>query len=128
MIKRLVRAINAFPKKFGEAWVPCMLAMTQGDLSVVTWKHVTVAYTVGIRTAIFYSFCVLLLGTIKPAQSIVLTGFLTFIADLATHPTHFGPFWLEALVTGLGASAMCFAVEKIRIKLNRNSRYKHEIE
>jgi len=128
VIRRLANAVNAFPEKFGEAWLPCMVAMTQGDLSVVTWKHVVIAYTVGMRTAVFYSTVLLFLSNPTRLQSVVLTGFLTFVADLATHPTHFGPFWMEAFVTGCGASAICLFVDKFRSKITNSKRRRHEVK
>jgi len=44
MLDRTVKAVNAFPEKFGEAFLACMFAMSNGDVSVWTFKHVKVAY------------------------------------------------------------------------------------
>jgi hypothetical protein len=31
VIDRVAKAVNSFPEKFGEAWLSCMLLMSQGD-------------------------------------------------------------------------------------------------
>ena len=114
---RLVKAVNCFPEKFGEAWLPWMLAMTQGDLGVVSWGHVVTAYDTGIKTAISFAVCCLIFKRVSKYREVVITGLLTFIADLSTHPSHFGSAWTEALVTGLGASLIVLLVEKFRSRI-----------
>lgn len=118
-MRRVERAVNSFPEKFGEAWLSCMLVMTQGDISVWTFQHVKVAYNTGISTAITYALCVLFLRKISKPKSIALTGVLTFIADLFNHPAHFEAWYSEALLTGLGSSlfALIFCIFAAKIKL-----------
>ena len=77
MYSRAIKAINSLPEKFGEAWLSCMVAMTQGDLESLTWEHVVVAYNTGIKTAITYAICCLLLKRISAFGAIALTGVLT---------------------------------------------------
>ena len=123
MIDRAAKAINAFPEKFGEAWLSCMLLMSQGDISGLTWKHAKVAYNTGIGTAVTYAVCCLLFRRITPFNSIVLTGVLTFFADLVGHSTHYGHFYSEALHTGLTASvfALLFHIFAGKIQVNKKS-------
>ena len=128
ILQRVVRAVNSFPEKFGEAWVPCMVAMTQGDLSVVSWSHVVTAYHTGIRAAIAYSVCCLLLKKVTAVRSAILIGFFTFISDLVTHPTHFGPVWSEALVTGCGATAIALLVDNFRSRMTELRSKKNETQ
>ena len=127
-MNRLVRAINSFPEKFGEAWVPCMVAMTQGDLSVVSWSHVVTAYYTGIRAAIAYSVCCLFLKKVNAFRSAILIGFFTFICDLVTHPTHFGPVWSEAVVTGCGAVTISLLVDNFRSRITESRSKKNETQ
>ena len=44
---RVAKIPKNFLEKFGEAWLPCMYFMVEGNLSAITWKHVVVAYTTG---------------------------------------------------------------------------------
>jgi ascorbate-specific PTS system EIIC-type component UlaA len=118
VVSRAAKAINFFPEKFGEAFLACMFAMTNGDMSVWSYNHVKVAYNTGIWTAITFSICVLLLKKITPFKTVLLTGFFTFIADLFNHPTHYGHFGTEALVTGLlsGFLALIFQLFSVRMR------------
>lgn len=105
-----------------------MVAMTQGNLSIISWHHVIVAYNTGIKAAIAYSICCLFFKKVTPVNSAVFIGFFTFLADLITHPTHFGPSWLEALVTGCGASAIALLVESFRSRMIKSQSKKNEAQ
>ena len=83
-----------------------MYFMVEGNLAAITWKHVVVAYNTGYRTAIIYCFCVLFLKKVTLTKNLLLTGVFTFIGDLLTHPTHFGPPWTEAATTAVSASVL----------------------
>ena len=96
-----------------------MVLMSQGDLSAWTFKHAKVAYNTGIGTAVTYGICCLVLKKITPLNSIVLTGVLTFLADLVSHPTHYGHFHSEALYTGIMASAFALIFYIFTAKMNR---------
>lgn len=117
--QKVTRAVNSLPEKFGEAWLSCVVAMTQGDLDSLTWKHVVVAYNTGIKTAITYAICCLLLRRISAFGAIALTGVLTSFADLVTHPTHFGSAWSEAVATGFGASFLALIFHLVVVKISR---------
>ena len=115
---RVAKIPKNFLEKFGEAWLPCMYFMVEGNLSAITWKHVVVAYNTGYKTAIIYCFCVLFFKKVTLAKNLLLTGVFTFISDLLTHPTHFGPPWAEAATTAVSASvlALIFHLTLGRIK------------
>lgn len=100
----------------------CMVAMTQGDLESLTWEHVVVAYNTGIKTAITYAICCLLLRRITAFGAIALTGVLTSLADLITHPSHFGAPWAEAVSTGIGASFLALIFHLFVVKISRHNR------
>ena len=94
--------------------------MTQGDFSSLSWKHALVAYNTGVKAAVTYALCCLLLRRISVLGSVALTGVLTAIADIATHPTHFGAPWAEAAATGLGASLLALGFHLIfESRINR---------
>ena len=100
-----------------------MFAMAQGDLRVLTWKHVVVAYNTGIKTAITYAICCLLLRRISAFGAIALTGVVTAFADLVTHPTHFGSAWSEAAATGFGASFLALIFHLFTVKISQKGYY-----
>ena len=103
---RLSKTPKNFLEKFWEAWLPCMYFMVEGNLSAITWKHVVVAYNTGYKAAIIYCFCVLFFKKVTLLKNLLLTGVFTFVSDLLTHPTHFGPWWAEAATTAVSASVL----------------------
>lgn len=114
---RVKKAIKAFPEKFGEAWLPCMVFMVEGDISKLTWYHAKIAYNTGIGCAVTYAICCLFLKRINAVNSALLTAFLTFIADVTNHPTHFGAWWFEAFCTGISAGILSLIFHLIRGRL-----------
>jgi len=75
--------------------------MVEGNLSAITFKKLVVAYNTGMKTAVVYILCRLLFNNTSIFVSAFLTGVITFICDLYTHPTHFGHWWAEAAATGI---------------------------
>ena len=90
-----------------------MICMVQGDLSVLSLYHAFTASKTGALTGLAYA---LVSFTGKDPKSTFLaawlTGVLTMGADLLNHPTHFGPEWMEALCTGLGAAVLLYIWER----------------
>lgn len=115
---RLTKALISIPEKFGEAYLPCLYFMVEGNLSAITFKKLVVAYNTGMKTAVVYSLCCLLFNNTSIFVSAFLTGVITFICDLYTHPTHFGHWWTEAAATGISASllSLIFHVTVVRMK------------
>lgn len=103
MRERLLRAWRTFT----EAWTACVLCMVQGDLTVISLNHAIVAAKTGTLAGLgMLIVCLTFKG--KPNILVVawVTGVLTTIADLITHPTHFGYWWTEGVVTGIGAGLL----------------------
>ena len=101
--------------KFLQAWSACMLCMVQGDLTVLTLNHAFTASKTGLLTGIAYWITTKIDGDQGSSwMGAWLTGLLTMISDIVTHPTHFGTNWMEAFCTGLGAFGICFIWEKIK--------------
>lgn len=104
--------IQIWFRKFTEAWSACMMVMVQGDLGVLTLSHALTASKTGSLAGTAY-----VLASYLPFKStlpaVYLTGLFTMVSDIMVHPTHFGPAWMEALVTGVVAAALCLAFDKL---------------
>lgn len=90
-------------QKFMEAWTACAIMMVQGNFLVFTTGHAITAAKTGSTAALLVvlsSYCIQLDNRYILAW---ITGIMTGLADILIHPTHFGPNWMEAAVTGLGA-------------------------
>jgi len=90
-----------------------MLCMVQGDLTVLTLNHAFTASKTGTLAGIAYVLAAQA-GVKGKWLGAYLTGVLTMLADLIVHPTHFGPHWAEAAVTGLVAVIICMVWDKVR--------------
>lgn len=103
-------------EKASEAWLSCMVFMVQGNLASITLKHCLTALQTSIGVLIAYAACVSILSEKYQNQwtRSVIAGIATAFVDLRVHPTHFGPFWSEAVCTGLGVTAMAIIVNYIK--------------
>jgi len=100
--------LKILTERFGQSWSACMLAMVQGDVSVLTFNHAIVASKTGLLTGL----AMVVASLYKNGNQwlgIYLTGLFTVIADFVVHPQHFP---LEAVVTGLGAMALAIIYDK----------------
>ena len=87
-----------------------MVAMVQGDLSILTFNHAIVASKTGLLTGL----AMVVASLYKNGNQwlgIYLTGLFTMIADFVVHPQHFP---LESVVTGLGAMALATIYDKYK--------------
>ena len=97
--------------KFCQAWMACIIAMNGG----ISLYHATVAAKTGLVSATGAWITTIVPGSYKDWKSnVVFTFFTTFIGDILVVPTHYGPVWPEATVTGLLASL--FAIMTIGVR------------
>ncbi len=103
------RKVSLFFNKLSLAWLSCMLFMVQGDITSLTSKHMVLATKTGTITGLL----VVLMSFIPFQFYLKLPIFMfigCFIADLLTHPTHFGSHYTEALYTALLASIFSYII------------------
>ena len=90
--------------------------MTQGNLIAITLGHWEKALQVGVIASIATVALIIYgnqnLSDNKFAMAGAI-GFFTAVADMMTHPTHFGGPSTEAIVTGIGAGLLCLTMSKV---------------
>jgi len=98
----LLQKIKIFIAPFCEATPACLLVMVQGNIWLATIGHVQKALETGLITGA--GVLILSLLTHKWFSNkygvAAITGGMCFVADLIIHPSHFGGFTTEAIVTG----------------------------
>ena len=108
--------VNTFIKRLSESTTSCMVMMTQGNLLAITMYHWQKALQVGVIASIATVALVIYgnksLSDNKFAMAGAI-GFFTAVADMMTHPTHFGGPSTEAIVTGIGAGLLCLTMFKV---------------
>ncbi len=115
----LSQKIKIFLTPFCEATPACLLVMVQGNIWLATMGHLHKALETGLITGA--GVLILSLFTYRwfSNKYVVagITGGMCFIADLLIHPTHFGSYTTEAIVTGAVAAIISLAVNFVGKKL-----------
>ena len=111
--------LNDSLEKASEAWLSCMIFMVQGDLASLTVNHALTALQTSMGVLIAYAACQTLLRKQNVAFNAFLGGVVTTFIDLRVHPTHFGPFWLEAAATGAGVTVMALVLHIVKRNLSK---------
>lgn len=115
-----VKKVKEISEKWTSAGAACLLTMVQGNVFALNPPHWVTAAKTATGATIIYLVCLYLpkVGDWLKTRlgGAVLIGLATFFADLGMHPTHFGYWWTEALVTALGATAVSFVLHKQLVK------------
>ena len=87
--------------------------MVQGDLSAFTAHHAVVAAKTGVTAGVGVVLVTSFMSNPNKWALAWVTGILTMLADVFTHPTHFGPWWGESAATGLGAGFLAIVFSTV---------------
>ena len=110
-----IKKIKTSFEKFCEAFTACGLSMVGGDVTALTLHHAVVASKTGALTALAF-FVASFIPWNHKYLPLFLTGAFVAIADIIVHPTHYGPEFTEALITGAVAMTIAYAFDKMRKK------------
>jgi hypothetical protein len=115
----LSQKLKVFITPFCEATPACLLVMVQGNIWLATIGHLQKAVETGLITGtgvlILSSFTHQWIHNKYLVAGI--SGGMCFIADLIVHPTHFGGFTTEAMVTGAITGLFSLALNFVGKKL-----------
>ena len=108
----LIQKIKVFVTPFCKATPACLLVMVQGNISLTTLGHLQKAVETGFITGVGVLILSLITHRWFSNKYLVagITGGMCFIADLLIHPTHFGSYTTEAIVTGIFTAIISLAV------------------
>ncbi|MBU3554713.1 hypothetical protein [Polynucleobacter sp. UB-Piko-W3] len=120
----LRQKIKIFLTPFCEATPACLLVMVQGNIWLATLGHlhkaVETGFITGVGVLILSLFTYRWFGNKYVVAGI--TGGMCFIADLLIHPTHFGSYTTEAMMTGVVTAIISLAVNFIGKKFFKYGR------
>ena len=93
--------------------------MVQGNIWLATMGHLQKALETGLLTGLGVLIFSLFSHRWFNNKYIVaaITGAMVFVADLIVHPSHFGGFATEAIVTGIFTAIISLALNIIGKKL-----------
>ena len=116
MIKK---KLQMFVTPFCESTPACLLVMVQGNIWLATIGHLQKAMETGFITGLGVFILSFFTHRWFSNKYVVaaITGGMCFIADLLVHPSHFGDFTTEAIVTGAITGMISLAVNSVGKKL-----------
>jgi len=104
------RRFGPFVENITESTAACLVAMVQGNLLALSLSHWVIASRTGVIAGVVATTALLLARTNKRWVIAVVLGAITAGVDYFAHPAMFGPFAVEAVVTGLGAALLSYLV------------------
>jgi len=115
----LAQKFKLFITPFCEATPACLLVMVQGNIWLATLGHLQKALETGLLTGLGVLILSLCSHRWFNNKYIVaaITGAMVFVADLIVHPSHFGSFATEAIVTGIITAIISLALNIVGKKL-----------
>lgn len=115
----LTQKFKLFITPFCEATPACLLVKVQGNIWLATMGHLQKALETGLLTGLGVLILSLFSHRWFNNKYIVaaITGAMVFVADLIVHPSHFGGFATEAIVTGIFTAIISLALNIIGKKL-----------
>ena len=100
--------LKPFLENASESTAACLITMAQGNIFAIGLSHWLVASQTGLIAGLVTTGAILATQTDKRWLVSVFLGVTTGIVDFFMHPGSFGPVFMEALVTGLGAAVLSF--------------------
>lgn len=103
-------------EKLGGAFLSCWLVMTAGFVWETTLTHLAVATVTGIVSAAVVFALVRLMPFYDDSvqRRVTLATVATFVGDVVSHESHWGPTWAEAAVTAAVAAVIAFGVWNLK--------------
>jgi len=102
--------ITPFVENISEATVACLVTMVQGNLLAFTLTHWIIASQTGLIAGVATSAVLIAAKTSKRWIIAWLLGTVTAVVDFYVHPGMIGPAAMEAIITGIGATALSYLV------------------
>lgn len=106
-------------ENISEATAACLFTMVQGNLLALTLSHWWIATQTGVAAGLVASAAIFLSRVERPWLISTMLGVATAAVDFVVHPGQFGPFLMEAVVTGFGAGALSLLVHRLVTMLRR---------
>lgn len=108
--------LKLFWKRLSESATSCLVTMVQGNVLALTVGHWLTALKTGFMSSALYVFISFFMKQDLQENKYAVAGtigFLTAVADMFIHPSHFGGASTEAIVTGIGAGLLCLILTKV---------------
>jgi hypothetical protein len=102
-----------------ESSAACAVVMVQGQILVLSAAHWLIALQTGLLAGVVSTVLVAIGRATRPWVLSVVLGGATALADFIVHSGDFIDVFTEAIVTGVGAAAICYVVTLLLRSLRR---------
>jgi len=110
---RMNHRMSYWIENVSEATVACLLTMAQGNVLAIGASHLIIASQTGIAAGTAATIAILFSKQEKRGLIATILGSITTVVDYLVHPGMFGPVFAEAIVTGVGAALLSYAVSTL---------------
>lgn len=100
--------IKPLLENVSESAAACLVTMVQGNLFAIGLSHWLIASQTGLVAGLVTTGAIIATQTDKRWVISALLGITTAVVDFFMHPGSFGPVFMEALVTGIGAAVLSY--------------------
>lgn len=104
------KKITPFVENIAESGAACLVTMVQGNLLALGLSHWIIASQTGLVAGTAAAAAIVLAKTDNRWIIAGILGLSTAVVDYFIHPGMFGPIAMEAIVTGLGAAVLSYAL------------------
>ncbi|MDG2089527.1 MAG: hypothetical protein P8J61_00195 [Gammaproteobacteria bacterium] len=102
-----------FFKNISESTSACLFLMLQGNLLVITLGHWVVALQTSIFAGVLATSYLFIFTPKNYWQSAIMLGVITGFVDYFVHEGLFSEKFLEAVLTGLGATILSLLITRL---------------
>ena len=100
--------IKPLLENVSEATAACLVTMVQGNFLAIGLGHWLIASQTGLIAGLIATVAIVATQTDKRWLVSAFLGVTTAIVDFLMHPGSFGPVFMEAMVTGIGAAVLSY--------------------
>jgi len=100
--------IKPFLENVSESAAACLVTMAQGNIFAIGLSHWLIASQTGLIAGLVTTGAIIATQTDKRWLVSVFLGVTTAVVDFFMHPGSFGPVFMEAAVTGIGAATLSY--------------------
>lgn len=102
------RKITPVIENVAESTAACLVTMVQGNILAIGLSHWIIASQTGVVAGVLATVAVVATQTDKRWVVSLVLGAVTAVVDFFMHPGSFGPVFMEAAITGLGAAGLSY--------------------
>jgi len=112
--------IKPLLENVSESTAACLITMVQGNILAMGLSHWLIASQTGVIAGLVTTGAIIATQTDKRWMVSLFLGTTTAIVDFFMHPGSFGPVFMEAVVTGIGAAFLSYVAGTLfRLYKNR---------